>query len=260
MKSSIFKQLISAVALALAATSAIAEDIDIYQANNTSATSNLLLVIDNSGSWNASSTTTSADPALNCPTTPAGATQILDPTLADSAGGVEVCGIWKAVDTIGKTDALLGKLNMGLMLFSKGSVQGGTFKYPAVAAPAALPNMDATGIANMKTVLRGLKSSGGGSDTANGTDVGGAMQEAYAFFTGKTGMSGTTYKGVNPDTCGKNFVIFIGISRSSADPGDSNANNVFSQLVAAGASAQQQAYIQWTNNNKYSKSNNYWAD
>ena len=258
MKSSLIRKLLVAAALCAGAASAGAEDIDIYQANNTSATSNLLLVIDNSGAWNASAPTTNADPAKDCPST--GVSKIIDSTLANSSGGVETCGIWKAVDAIGNTPALLAKLNMGLMLFSEGSTQGGTFKFPAVADPTALVNMDATGISQMKSVLTGLKSSGPSSNTANGTDVGGAMQEAWAFYTGRTGMSGTTYKGINADTCGKNFVIFIGISRVSSDPADSNANNVFEALKNAGASAEQQTYINWTTNNKYSKSTNYWGD
>jgi type IV pilus assembly protein PilY1 len=261
MKSPITQKLVLAVTLFMAATSAVAEDIDIYQANNTSATSNLLLVIDNSGAWNAAAPTASATPALDCPT--AGAGKILDPTLANSAGGVETCGIWKAVDTIGNTPALNGKLNMGLMLFSTGSVQGGTFKFPAVATPTSLVNMTSGaggGIEQMKGVLSGLKSSGGSSDTANGTDVGGAMQEAWAFYSGKTGVSGRTYPGINADTCGKNFVIFIGISRVSSDPADFNANQVFAALNSAGASTEQKTFINWTTNNRYSRATNYWGD
>lgn len=275
MKSPFMQKLLLAATLVTATGLAAAEDIDIYQGNNNSGTSNLLLVIDNSGAWNASSTTASANPALDCPTVGSG--KILDSTLAGSAGGVEVCGIWKAVDAIGNTPSLLGNINMGLMMFSKGSVQGGRFKFPSeffptpvlplvgpvpAPAPGALVNMNSTGITQMKAALTALKSGNGSdSNTANGTDVGGAMQEAWAFFTGKTGMSGTPYPGVSVDACGKNFVIFIGISRTSSDPGDSNAGNVLTALATAGANAEQRTYIRYgPPNDKYSRSNNYWGD
>jgi type IV pilus assembly protein PilY1 len=235
----------------LAASTAAAEDIDIYAGNSSGGNSNLLLVIDNSGAWNASSTTS------QCPAS------VLHSTLENSAGGVETCGIWRAVDSIGST-SLLGKLNMALMLFSKGSVQGGTLKFPSPNPPyISLMDGSATGIPAMKTALSSLQS-GNGSDssTANGTDVGGSMQEAWAYYTGNTGISGTTYPGQPAGTCGKNFVIFIGISRVSSDPADFNANQVFSALQSAGANATQQEFIDWTlsPNNKYSKSNNYWGD
>ncbi len=260
MKLSANQILLVLATLLLPAGIALAEDIDIYQANNAAAQSNLLLVIDNSGSWNAAATTASADSTKNCSTS--GPDPILHSTLANSAGGVETCGIWKAVDAIGKTDALLGKIRMGLMLFSQGSVQGGTFQYPAATAPIpnALPLMDAAGITAMKTALTGLQSSGRSNNTANGTDVGGAMQEAWAFYTGNRGISGTTYPGINASVCGKNFVIFIGISRTSSSPGDFNANQVKLALAGAGATAAQQTYINWSVNNNYSRSNNYWGD
>jgi type IV pilus assembly protein PilY1 len=238
------------VASLLAAGNAAAEDIDIYAGNSSNARSNLLVVLDNSGSWNGNASTT---------TCPAG---VLDSTLLSSAGGVEACGMWRAVDAIGNTPSLLGKINMGLMLLGQQSVNGGVFKFPTTTAPSALPNMDAAGIAAMKAELSGLKSSGGSSDTSNGRDFGGSTWEAWAFYTGNTGASGTTYPGINVDTCGKNFVIRVGIADNNAQPGDYNAGQVKTALSNAGASPEQLEFISplWTVDNKFSSPTNFWAD
>lgn len=239
-------------ALMLAGGDAYAEDIDIYAGGSANASSNLLIVMDNSGAWNGNALTS------QCPT------QFNGSTLLSSGGGVQACGLWKAVDAIQNIPSLLGKLNMGVMLLGAQSTNGGKFKFPAVVAPSALVNMDTTGIGQMKTVLEGLQSSGGSSDTSNGRDFGGSTWEAWAFYAGKTGASGTTYPGLGAATCGKNFVIRIGIADNNAQPGDFNANQVKSALGTAITDAGQDSsllnYIPWTVNNKFSDPNNYWAD
>jgi type IV pilus assembly protein PilY1 len=241
------------VASLLAGGNAAAEDIDIYAGTSSSARSNLLVVIDNSGSWNGNAVTGQCPAAFS------------SSTLLDSAGGVEACGMWRAVDAIGNTPALLDKINMGLMLLGRQSTNGGVFKFPATTAPSALVPMDLTGIGNMKTALQDL-SKGSGGDTSNGRDFGGSTWEAWAFYTGKTGASGTTYPGISVDTCGKNFVIRVGIADNNAQPGDYNAGQVQAALSSAvsnaGADPALLDYIapNWIVDNKFSSPTNFWAD
>jgi type IV pilus assembly protein PilY1 len=241
------------VATLFAARNATAEDIDIYAGNSSNAASNLLVIIDNSGSWSGNANTS------QCPA------PFASSTLLSSAGGVQACGMWRAVDAIGNTPSLLGKINMGLMLLGSQSTNGGIFKFPATTAPSSLPNMDLVGISDMKTVLSGL-SKGGGGDTSNGRDFGGSTWEAWAFYTGHTGASGTTYPGINVAACGKNFVIRVGIADNNAQPGDYNAGQVKTALsgavTSAGASPELLNYISptWVTDNKFSDPNNYWAD
>jgi len=251
MRTTAFKSIFFAAAL-LAGGAAYAEDIDIYAGNSANSTSNLLIVLDNSGAWSGNANTS------QCPT------QFNGSTLLSSGGGVQACGLWKAVDAIQNIPSLLGKLNMGVMLLGAGSTNGGVFKFPAQVAPSALVNMNTTGIGEMKTTLEAMKSSGSGSDTSNGRDFGGSTWEAWAFYAGKTGASGTTYPGIGANTCGKNFVIRIGIADNNAQPGDFNAGQVKSALGTAITDAGQDAsllnYIAWLGDNKFSDPNNYWAD
>ena len=242
-----FKPLFLLASLLLALGNARAEDIDIYAGSQSNAKANLLVVMDNSGSWSASTT-------FSCPVT-------LGAGMANSAGGFEACGFYNALEQIRTTPVLLDKLNLGLMLYGQGSTQGGVFHNPASPPPLLPLNSDGINITAMQKTARDLQQgAGAGSNTANSTDVGGAMQEAWAYYTGNTGMSGTTYRAPSSNVCGKNFVIFIGISRTSSHPYDSNSNNVLSRLVSAGATTAQQQYINWTVNNKYSTSSSNWGD
>jgi type IV pilus assembly protein PilY1 len=242
MKLPLILKRILAVALVVAAGYAMAEDIDIYQANNNSSTSNLLVVFDNSASgWSSNATTNCTAYALG--------------DLNSSGGGVQACGMWRAVDQIGNTPSLLGKLNMGIMMLSQPPTNGGTFRFPAVATPAALVNMNAAGITAMKANLQGLV----GNDKSSSRDVGGSTWESWAFYAGRLGASGRTYPGIAADTCGKNFVIRVGVADNNANPADQSSNSagVLAALGTAGASATQQQQINWVNDNKFVGS---WGD
>lgn len=254
MKSRTFGTLFLLASLFVVAGQTGAEDIDIYAGTNSDAKSNVLVVIDNSGAWNASSPYGSLPANAACQ-----ANQ--DSSIIDTSGGFEACGLYNALEQIKTTPVLLNKLKMGLMLYGQGNVQGGVFRRPG-SAPFAFPVLDSSGITNMQTSVMGLKSGAGAdNNTANSVDVGGAMQEAWAYYTGHTGMSGTSYSALTGDVCGKNYVIFIGISRSSSNPNDSNSNNVLAELVNAGATTEQQAYITTTSQyDKYFVQNSNWGD
>lgn len=236
MKFSLLKKLLLASTLVFTTYHALAEDIDLYQANSSTGTSNLLVVFDNSASGWSSSATYTCPYALG--------------SLSGSGGGVQACGMWRAVDTIGTTPSLLGKLNMGIMMLSAPPTKGGTFRFPATARPSALPNMNAAGIAAMKASLTSMVS----TDKSSSRDVGGSTWEAWAFYAGKLGASGSpAYPGITSDDCGKNFVIRVGVADNNSNPADSSSNSadVLAALGSAGATAAQQQQINWTTDNKF---------
>src|SRR6266699_633556 len=189
---------------------------------------NVLVALDNSGAWN-------SNISFNCPssvglTLPAGN--------VNTAGGFEQCALYSVMNNIATNTALLGAFNLGMMLFSRGSGNGGTFFFPATLAPSALPLMDKTGIASFQSQIAQLKVGGSGSDTANGSAVGATMQEVWAFFSAKTGFSGTNYAS-SPiaNACQKNFLIYIVNATNTGKPQDNTDNAVFQTLACPAGSA-----------------------
>src|SRR6266705_1668164 len=267
------KRLFSTLALfaALAASGARAADTDLFSGISTEGTPpNLLVILDNSGAWN-------SNISFNC--TAAGLT--IPAGNVNTAGGFEQCALYNVLNIIKTNTALLGNFNMGLMLFSTGSGNGGTFFFPTTTAPSALPLMNSNsdpdplkrgGIERFQDALKTLKVGGSGSNTANGSAVGATMQEAWAFFSAKTGFSGTNYSTspiANP--CQKNFVIYIVQATNTGKPQDNTDNAVFQTLACpagsagptngascAGATSAQQTQIAL--NPTYAKYQGSWAD
>jgi type IV pilus assembly protein PilY1 len=259
------KRLFPALALftAMAASGARAADTDLFSGIQASGVPpNVLVVLDNSGAWN-------SNVSFNCPssvglTLPAGN--------VNTAGGFEQCALYSVMNNIATNTALLGAFNMGMMLFSTGSGNGGTFFFPATIAPSALPLMDKTGIASFQSQIAQLKVGGSGSNTANGSAVGATMQEVWAFYSAKTGFSGTRYAS-SPiaNACQKNFLIYIVNATNTGKPQDNTDNAVFQTLACpaglagptngascAGATSAQQAQISL--NPTYAKYQGSWAD
>ncbi|HLQ44691.1 MAG TPA: hypothetical protein VK137_08185, partial [Planctomycetaceae bacterium] len=116
-----------------------AEDIDIF-AGSASNGSNpqILIVMDNASAWDASASFTCPDNNV---------------VLANNAGkdvGFEQCALYEAVKAIGNSPALIGKINLGLMMFGSSTNWGGIMKYPN-AALYNLPTMDASGVSTFET-------------------------------------------------------------------------------------------------------------
>ena len=250
-----------AVCSALASRAVRAEDIDLFSGIQAQGVRpNVLVVLDNSGAWNSSVN-------FNCPST----ILTLPKNNINTAGGFEQCALYDVLQGISTNTALLNNFNMGLMLFSTGSVNGGTFYFPATNAPSALPAMDATGIASFQSAVANLQVGGAASNTANASAVGATMQEAWAFFSAKTGFSGTTYS-TSPisNPCQKNFIIYIVNATNTGKPQDNTDNTVFQTLACsagstgpsgascAGATVGQQAQILL--NPTYAKYQGSWAD
>lgn len=216
------------LALVLAAlvlpTLAQAEDIDLYTGSPVNGgTPNLLMLLDSSSSW-------SANVGFTCPVS-----GVVLTTNANSAAGFEQCALYQAMTAVSTSKALLGNINMGLMLFDAKS-QGGLFKYPNVGRatdPGPLPVMNTTNITNFQNIIKTINSSTGQGDGANSSAVGGGMQEMWAYFSGTTGLSGATYKSPLSGPCQKNFVIYIANANSSGKPQDGMQKpNAVSDLLA----------------------------
>ncbi|WP_197329730.1 pilus assembly protein [Ralstonia syzygii] len=226
--------------LALASPAA-AEDIDLYTGlTPQSGKPNVLILMDNAAAWDASASFTCA------------ISGVVGSNNVGKDVGAEQCALYSAVSSFKNNASLLGNLNLGLMMFGTGSNVGGQFRIPS-AAPYALQLMDTNGINNF---LSGVQTLDRLADKANGSQVGGGMHEAWAFFAGKTGLSGTQYASPITNPCQRNYVIYIANAVKNGKPQDTG-QNAFNAVVAAGATTAQQQQITIPTNSKYQAN---WGD
>ena len=203
-----------------------AEDIDLFSqaGSGTSSAPNVLLVIDNAANFSSN-----ASPASAGTCTIAGSTN----SLAGTVGGIEQCALYTVLDSLPVTAT--ASINIGVMAYNGPNVQtstgascpsgsnGGCLLYPITGlTPTTKPAM-LSWIAGWKT------SNGGGGTTwmkASSEATGATMQEAWAYFQGRTGLSGYNYSAIKPPVgCNKNFVVFVGNSYSSSgSPGDATGS------------------------------------
>lgn len=188
-----------------------ADDIDIY--SNITASGdlpNVMIVLDSSANFNGN-----APPCtfIDSATTPGYNTK---------AGGIEQCALNNVIYNLP-----VNTVNIGVMIYNanvlnglfpqcNSSGNGGCLLIPLTKISAAgktsvLAKIKAWGTSNATQI-----------DSSNESDAS-AMQETWAYFAGKTGMSGTTYTSPAVAGCQKNFVIFIGNAfTNSAHIGDNN--------------------------------------
>ena len=218
------RKLAFAAALLAVPGLALAEDIDLYTGAPVNGGSpNLMILLDNAAAWNGSANFT-------CPTT-----SYVGSNNDGKDVGFEQCALYQAITTIGSNAQLLGKINMGLMLFdyAKNPTNGGIFRFPNVgrADPGPLPLMDSTGIASFQTAIKTIDRA---NDTSNNSQVGGGMEEMWAYFSGGTGLSGVKYKSPLSGPCQKSFVIYIANAMNNGKPQDgSSAPSALSTLTQA---------------------------
>lgn len=197
-----------------------ADDIDIYSGGSANTgVPNVLLVMDTGANF-------SGNAAVPC----AGYTSGGLPSLGGSTNaGVEQCALVDAIDALP-----LGTVNVGLMVYNANNFTDGAAADvgPCVGSDGGclvkpLTLMTATGKSNLINFIKSWTSSGSNSATqfnvkTNNEKTGSAMQEAWAYYNGKIGMSGKDYG--NPIAgvgCQHNFIIFVGNSFSnSSGPGD----------------------------------------
>jgi type IV pilus assembly protein PilY1 len=224
--SSRFAKLILLPMFAAACFGARAEDIDLYSGttNNSGPNPNVLIVVDNTSSNDAAYSYT-------CPF----------PGIADGKLlGMVYCALYGAMEIVKTQPALNGKLNVGLMSGGSGSNKGGSMYYPS-AAPFNLPNIDTAGATAFQSVI-----TAGVPKATGNAKLDGDMNEAWAFFTGNTGPSGTSYTshiGAGGLPCQRSFIILIGASAKQGRPCNGSGCSSASDLAAAGATASQQVQI-----------------
>ncbi len=199
------------VALLTLPTQGRAQDIDLYSAAASvtgASLPNVLFIMDNSANWNASAPACTYYDGTS-------------PSLGSTAGGIEQCALVNAINALPFQANGNPVVNVGIMVYNKSSIgygcnssgTGGCLMVPLAPMSSA----------NQTTLINTIKAWSGTSQQANNEATAQAMQEAWAYYAGKTGMSGTDY--TSPLTgCPKNYVVFIGNAvGSSSSPGDASS-------------------------------------
>ncbi|MDO8456408.1 MAG: PilC/PilY family type IV pilus protein [Burkholderiaceae bacterium] len=229
--------MVSALAASLLTQAA---DIDIYSDNSgTAGVPNVLLVLDNGANFSSA--------AANCTYVNDGTAGGTTPSLNGTAGGIEQCAIYNVVSSLPA-----GSVNLGLMLYNGSNIRDvdGLNCNGSNGGCLAQPLVNMSGAAKTKFLawIKTWKTSSGGSDSngyikASGDAIGATMQEAWAYYAGRTGLSGRTYTAPSPG-CQKNFVIFIGNAFTvNGKPGDSGTADPIGALALAGATTAQKEVI-----------------
>jgi type IV pilus assembly protein PilY1 len=218
------KRLFATLLAAAASIPALAEDIDLFIGLGNLLPNdrpNLLIVLDNAANFSAS--------AANCKYSDG-----TSPSLNGTAGGWEQCAFVNVLTALKTNADGTGKVNIGMMGYNAnkirdingancGGANGGCLMVP-------LMEMNTDKKAEMIKWVKSWRTAGGaGSDyvKADGEQTGAAMQEAWAYYTGRTGLSGRNYAGVKPALgCSNNYVLFIGnafnVSGTPADSGNAS--------------------------------------
>lgn len=191
----------------------VGEDIDLFvRANPSSDAPNVLIVLDNAAGFSASST-------VRCQIN--GVYTALDKTV----GGIEQCAMYEVIESL-PADSV----RIGIMVYKANGVRnfqgvpctgdsnayaGGCLAYPIALMTESNKTALLSWIRNWKT-----SGSGDGYIKSNGQATGAAMQEAWAYISGRTGISGTDYSSIKPTAC-NTYVLFIGNAAGpNGSPGD----------------------------------------
>jgi type IV pilus assembly protein PilY1 len=245
MKPSTSKTFMFIATLVLFIGNTCAEDIDIFGGIGANGSKpNILIIVDNTSSNDASYSSACPYSAAS-PNLPNG--NLLD---------MVYCALYGTMDGIETQPALLGKLNIGLMSGGSGSNKGGQMYYPS-SSPYNLLLMDAAGIASFESIIAaGIPKATGNAKLDQD------MQEAWAFFTGNTGPSGTSYSAhIGTVSCQRTFIILIGAASKQGRPcnGTTGCGSA-SDLAAAGATAAQQVQINTSNLGSNTGDDGSWID
>lgn len=243
MKNHILKSLLG-TALLSAPLITTAEDIDLFISQPPSEAAeapNMLLVLDNAANFSASVSDQvcriSSEGVVSTSPTVGSASDATG--LNGKAGAVEQCALYSVIKGLDTSNGV--KVNIGVMVFNATGMRdfnpttnsyssnctavssnGGCLISPIVPLTEE----------NKTRLLAWIKNwqVSGNTDTnikGNGNANGAAMQEAWAYFTGATGISGRNYAAIQPNsTCKKNNIVFIGNAyRNNSTPGDQTTTN-----------------------------------
>ncbi len=232
------------IALAVVATPAFAEDIDIYSTSGTNSDlPNVLLMLDNSANWSASIPGT-------CFYNDAAGNKTTEGPKATNPGkeqgtkmAIEKCAIYNVIQALpvkadrGPDDN--AEFNVGFMLLneSPSSNNGG---YPRRALIPMSTN-------NKTKLMETVKALSISDDKGNNAAFAKAMYEMYLYFNGKAqykGKAGSKYDAaafsgdvyISPanGSCARNHIIFIG----NGSPQGAENNDALALLKAAGGNTE----------------------
>ena len=210
-------QILMLLALGLLQPATRAEDIDLFSATGSAGSAeapNVLLVMDNGAGFDSDA---DASCLLATPTAGTAATGTPVATaLSGKAGGIEQCALFNVLQSIAVGST--AKVRIGIMVYKgtgvvtfsgggcSGSSDGGCLVYP-------ITDFNEDTKVPLLNWIKSWSRSSGNVITAAQADggVGASMQEAWAYFSGQTGLSGTNYASMKPPVgCKKNFVVYIG--------------------------------------------------
>lgn len=205
-----------AAVLLLAHASAQAEDIDLFTGSPASDASNVLFLIDNAANFSAS--------AAKC-TYPDGTA----PSMNGTIGGLQQCALYAVIKNQKTAPGGAALINVGLMAFNANKFKdwkGGKCDQFGTGGGCLMLPVTPLTEANKTEILAWIKTweaPGGYAIKTNAAATGALMQEAWAYFTGRTGLSGRSYAGLKPGgDCSKSYVIYV--SGTAKTPGDATGN------------------------------------
>ncbi|WP_158290113.1 PilC/PilY family type IV pilus protein [Ramlibacter sp. WS9] len=231
-----------------------AEDTDIYVSNTVEGeVPNVLFVLDNGANF--SSSTNGEGCSAYTGTTEA-------PSLGtDAESGILQCALVNAINSLGDSKVKIGLVvsnanNFGETQATTNKTKGG-YHEPCEASGIGgcvllnLTLMDAAAKANLIAFIKGWKKTAqsdadGFNIKVNSSTQATSMQEAWAYYAGRTGLSGRTYSpSLLESGCQKNFIVYI--SNTQKNPAnEANPSPGASALATAGASSTQQTGITGT--------------
>jgi type IV pilus assembly protein PilY1 len=210
-------------------TACAAGDIDLFVQPSTGSTNvedlpNLLFVIDNAANFS------SAAGAPSC-LYPDGTT----PSLGDKTGALEQCAFFTAMNAL-QPD----KVKIGVMFYNANNLPDweGNKNCPGGEGGCLVMPLTPMTAANKTKFLNWVKSwdtSGQNSMKANNGAMAASMQEAWAYFNGKTGISGRSYASIKPTRNSCDYIAFIGNSYGSSSHLSEQGGDPWPPLDGTGA-------------------------
>lgn len=221
-----FKGWMMAAAL-LASMAAKAADIDLFAGTPPAAGTNVpdvLFVIDTGASFSASNSIFRCNISSTGVVKTDGTGLAADFTALDKTnGGVEQCALYSVLQTMAAGSVTL---NIGVMMYNSPMASydpvANAFSNPCNASGISgggclvmpMTTLNPTNAPNILNWIKNWTTSGNNNwnikAPANRGD-GSTMQEAWAYYSGKTGMSGRNYSGIAPGAgCASKNIIFLG--------------------------------------------------
>jgi len=207
----LFRRVVYTAALLLVPMPLLAEDIDLFvNAEASSSAPNVLFVIDNAADFSSTS-------PIDC------YIDGVESKLSGTVGGIEQCALHQVIKEL-PADSV----NIGIMVYNDSKVldfenkpcrgtakdkPGGCLVYPMALLTES---NKAVLLAWIKSWVNDAKDGKDGMIKSAQSTTGATMQEAWAYYFGKMGISRTDYASLKPEEACNNYIIFIGNSATTS--------------------------------------------